>query len=253
MIFDLQKASLLKRISAALLDVILLGILVVGLAFFLSVFLGYDSHNAALQEAYRVYEEKYGVSFEMTSEAFENMTGEEEALYFKAYEALTADKEAMYHYNMVLNLSLVIASLSIFLGYILLECIVPALFGNGQTVGKKIFGIGVMRTDGVKVSAPLMFIRTVLGKFTIETMIPVLIIMMIFFYAIGRLGLWILAGILVVQTILLFASRYHALIHDVLAKTVVIDMASQMIFESEAELIAYKNKVHQEQVTKSIY
>ena len=253
MILDLQKASLLKRISAALLDVILLGILVVGLAFFLSVLLGYDSHNQALQEAYRVYEEEYGVNFEMTSEAFAHMTEEEEALYFRAYEALTSDKEAMYHYNMVLNLSLVIASLSIFLGYVLLECVVPAIFGNGQTVGKKIFGIGVMRTDGIRVSAPLMFIRTVLGKFTIETMIPVLIIMMIFFYAIGRLGVWILAGILVIQILLLFLSRHHALIHDVLAKTVVIDLASQMIFETEEELIAYKNKVHQEQVSKRIY
>lgn len=253
MIFDLQKASVWKRISAALFDSILLGILVVGLAFFFSVIFRFDSHNTALQEAYGTYEKAYGIVFEMTAEEYQNMTEEEQQVYFEAYDALITDKDAMYHYNMVLNLTLVIASLSILLGYILSECVVPALLGNGQTLGKKIFGIGVMRTDGIKVTGPLMFIRTVLGKFTIETMIPVLILIMIFFNSIGVVGMFILGLILLLQVVLLIATHTNSLIHDILAKTVVVDMASQMIFDSEQELIEYKRKIHEKQVAHLTY
>ena len=40
---------------------------------------------------------------------------------------------------------------------------------------------------------------------------------------------------------------------DTLAKTVTVDMTSQMIFESEEEMIAYKNKVHAEKVARQTY
>jgi hypothetical protein len=42
-------------------------------------------------------------------------------------------------------------------------------------------------------------------------------------------------------------------LHDVLAKTVVIDLASQMIFENEEALIAYKTKVHADQAARQTY
>ena len=58
---------------------------------------------------------------------------------------------------------------------------VPLKLGNGQTIGKKVFGIGVMRVDGVQLTTIQLFIRTILGKFTLETMIPVYIVLMIFF------------------------------------------------------------------------
>ena len=146
-----------------------------------------------------------------------------------------------------------IASLSILLGYLILEFFVPIKFGNGQTIGKKIFGIGVMRTDSVKVTAPLLFIRTILGKFTIETMIPVLIILMIFFNTIGLVGTVILGLILLLQVILMIVTHTNSVLHDVLAKTVVIDLPSQMIFESEEELMEYKKKVHAEKAARQAY
>jgi uncharacterized RDD family membrane protein YckC len=110
-----------------------------------------------------------------------------------------------------------------------------------------------MRTDGIKVNGPLMFIRTILGKFTIETMIPVLILIMISFNSIGIVGILILGLILLLQVVLLIATHTNSMIHDVLAKTVVVDMASQMIFETEQALIDYKKKVHEEQVSRQTY
>ncbi len=253
MIFDIQKASIWKRASAFIFDAILLVVAATGLAFLLSMILRFDSYNNALQAAYDTYEEEYGIVFEITQEEYLAMSGEDVERYDAAYRALTTDQEAMYNYNMVLNLTLIITTLSILFAYLILEFFVPIRIGNGQTFGKKIFGVAVMRVDGVKVVPPLLFIRTVLGKFTIETMIPVLICIMIFFNSIGIVGIIILGLILLLQIILMIKTETNSCIHDALAKTVAVDLASQMIFETEEEMIAYKNKVHAEQVARQSY
>lgn len=250
---DLQKASLWKRISAGLFDWILTGILVVGFGFLLSWILGYNDYNRTLNEAYDRYEAQYGVVFEVTGEEYERMSAEQRAAYDEAYSALIADDEAMYAYNMVLNLTLVIVSLGILAGVMVMEFVVPLMLKNGQTLGKKIFGIALMRTDGVKINTMQLFVRTVLGKYTIETMIPVLIILMIFFNMIGLLGTLILGAILLVQLILMGVTPTNSLIHDTLAGTVAVDFSSQMIFETTEELIAYKKRVHAKMAAKSDY
>ena len=253
MIYDLQKASMWKRASAFLFDVIILGIVVVGIAAVMSNLLGYDAYMDKVDAAYAAYETQYGIDFEITQQDFDKLTKEEQDYWWSAYNALIADKDAMYAYTMVVNLTMVIATVSFLLAYGVLEFAIPMLFKNGQTLGKKMFGIGVMRVDGVKVVGPLMFIRTILGKFTIETMIPVFIIMMIFFGSLGIEGTIILGLILLVQIILMIATQTNSTIHDILAKTVVVDVASQMIFESEEDLIAYKEKMHAEQVARQTY
>lgn len=240
-----------KRISAFLFDFILLLVAVAGFAFLLSAVFGYDRHNTALEEAYATYEAQYGVVFDISQEEFMQLSVAEQQAWNDAYGALIKDEDAMYSYNMVVNLTLLIITLAILAAYLVLEFFIPVRFGHGQTLGKKIFGVAVMRVDGVKVTPPLMFIRSILGKFTIETMIPVLICIMIFFNMIGIVGIFILGLILLLQIILLITTHTNSCIHDVLAKTVAVDMASQLIFDTEEELIAYKNKVHAEKV-KSI-
>ncbi|MGN1157207.1 MAG: RDD family protein [Agathobacter sp.] len=253
MALDLQKASMWKRASAFLFDFIILGILVVGLAAGMSAITGYDKYMNQVDEAYATYEEQYGIDFEISQDEFNELTKEEQDNWWAAYEELCADEAAMHAYNMVVNLTMLIATLSFLISFVILEFAIPMLFKNGQTLGKKIFGIGVMRVDYVKVSGPLMFIRTVLGKFTIETMIPIFIIMMIFFGSLGIEGTIILGLILLVQIILMITTQTNSMIHDTLAKTVVVDIASQMIFDSEANMIAYKEKIHAEQVARQAY
>ena len=48
MIYDLQKASLLKRASAILLDFILLVVLATGVGMVVSAITGFDTYNDAL-------------------------------------------------------------------------------------------------------------------------------------------------------------------------------------------------------------
>lgn len=250
---DLQKASIWKRISAGLLDGIFLSVLVAFLAMLLSSILGFDKYNTALDDCYAKYEAQFSVTFDITIDAFEAMTAEQKQSYNDAYAALSTDPDALYNFNMIVRLTMVIVSLSILLGYLALEFTVPLLWGNGQTVGKRIFAIGVMRDQGIRINAVTLFVRTVLGKFTIETMIPVLIIMMILWSTIGIVGPIVIGAILLLELICMITSGKNSLIHDYLAHTVVVDMESQMIFDSEYELIEYTKRIHAEKASKQVY
>ena len=253
MTHDLQKASLWKRASAWIFDFILLGILIVGVALVLSAVLGYNGYNETLDAAYATYEEQYGVEFEISQEQYHTMTEQQRQNYNDAYDALVSDQEAMYAYNMVLNLTMLITTVSILISYLLLEFALPLYLGNGQTLGKKIFGLCLMRIDGVQINTMQLFVRTVLGKFTIETMIPVYILIMIFFNMIGIVGTGILAVLVLVQIILLAVTATNAQIHDLLAGTVVVDYASQMIFRTTEDLIAYQKRVAAEAAARQSY
>lgn len=249
----LQKASLWKRCGAWLLDGILLSVLVVGVAFLLSSLLGYDTYNKTLEDAYAKYETAYGVTFDISEETYVLLSEQEKQNYDAAYQALTADEDAMHAYQMVINLMLVIVSVSLLLSILILEFVVPLLFGNGQTVGKKIFALGLMHTDGIRISRIQLFARALLGKYTIETMIPVYVLLMIFWGTMGVAGSVILLVLAAVQIILLIVTRTNSAIHDLLANTVVIDLSSQWIFDSREALLEYQKQQHAEQVARQPY
>lgn len=246
MIYDLQKAMMWKRISAWLFDTIILGIVVVGLSYCLSSILGYDNYSAILEARYQAYEKQYGINLEITEQEYNDLLPEQQQAFMDASEALSEDVEAQKAYTMMINLSLVISSFGILGAFLILEFAVPLWLKNGQTLGKKIFSIGVMRVDGVRVTTFQMFVRTVLGKFTIETMIPVLVGTLIFFGSLGIGGTILVLGLGLIQIILVCATSTNSFIHDLLANTVVIDMPSQMIFETEKAMLDYKKKVRAE-------
>ena len=248
--FDLQRASMWKRLSAALFDSIILFTVIVGMALLLSTVLNYDSYVTRMNELEQKYGEEFGVDLDITAEEMKALTEEERQVYEAANEAYGKDPDVIYTYNMMLSMAVVIVTFSILLGYLLLEFLVPLLLKNGQTFGKKLFGIGVMRADSVRLPSILLFARTVLGKFTIGTMVPVYVVIMIVFGRLGFFGTVIVGGLLLVQAIFFFGTREHTPIHDKLAGTVAIDLASQMIFESPEELLEYKKRIHAESVEK---
>lgn len=242
-----------KRISAFLFDGILLAVVSVLFALILSTVLGYDGYNQTLQNAYEKYSEEYGVNMRLSSEEMEALSAEDQARVEAAYDALNGDDDAKQAYGMMLSLSLVIISISILLGYVAMEFVIPLCLGHGRTLGKKIFGLAVMRTDGVKISHVVLFVRTFLGKYAIETMIPVLIVLMILMGTLGLLGTVILFLILVIEIALMLTTPTRSMIHDLMASTVEVDYASQMIFDSREAMIAYKEKLHAELAAKQEY
>lgn len=250
---QLQKASFWKRISAWLFDVIITGILAVGLAVALSLLLGYDGYNQTVEAAYDKYEQQYGIVFDISQEAYEALPEADRQRYDAAGDALMQDAEAMRAYSMMLNLILIIASLSILLAMLVWEFAIPVWLGSGRTLGKKIFGLCLVRQDCVKMTTLQLFARTVLGKCTVETLLPVYMLVLSVFGVMSLAGPVVLLALLGGQLLCLALTRNRCAIHDLLAGTVVVDMASQRIFDSAEDLIAYQKKIAAERAARADY
>ena len=250
---DLQKASVWKRVAAWIFDLILLCVLATGVAFLLSVTTGYDEYSQKLEDAYTAYETQYGTTFQISQEQYIALSEEERTVYDEAYQALISDNDVVRIYNIVLNLSLLITTLSILLAMLILEFVIPLFLKNGQTAGKKIFSIGLIRTDSVQMNAMQLFVRTLLGKFTIETMIPVYIVLMLFWGTVNLFGLAVLLALILGQIICVAASKTNSAIHDLLAGTVAVDLPSQKVFRNTQDLISYTKRIHAERASQQDY
>ena len=250
---DLQKASILKRISAYILDFILLVICVTGFAFLFSAIFNYDEYSEIIDKRKEEISQTYNVDFNISEEERLKFTDEEKAKFDLAVEAFENDVEANKAWNTLINLIFFIISFSILFSHIVTEFIVPLIFGNGQTIGKKVFALGVMRSHHVKLKTTELFIRAILGKCTMEAMFPIFLIVMISLGALGFVGVIVLFLFIVLQLCLIIFTKNNCLIHDILSDTVVVDMSSQMIFDSDEALLEYQKEIHLQNVSKSPY
>jgi uncharacterized RDD family membrane protein YckC len=251
--YDIQRAGLSRRLPAWLLDIILLVTLATGLMAGLSYVVDMDTHQKALDDVYVRYEQEFGIDFDITPEQFEAMTEEEIAKYDAAAEALSKDTQAQKTYEMLLNLTLITLSGGILGAFLILEFAIPLILKNGQTLGKKVFGVALMRKDGIKVTPFMMFVRTILGKFTLETMIPVLLVVAVMFGIVGIEGFLGIVVILLLQVVVGLVTRNKTGIHDLMACTVAVDLSSQMIFDSVDAQLEYYKRLHAENAAQADY
>ena len=255
MVYDLQKASLWKRFSAFLFDFILTSMLAVLIMLILSWALGYDGYNRQLHAAYERIGAEYGVQADpsfLSLNEYEALPESDRAALDRAYEALRQDGDAMRANRMIMTLTQVIVSLGLLLACLVIEFAVPLWLKEGRTLGKKIFGLAVMCTDGVRAGTVNLLIRALLGKYTFEIMVPLFILLM-FLLAHNAVALIVLFLILILEIVVLCVSRTNALIHDLLANTVVVDYMSQMIFDTREDMIAYKQKLAAEIAQRQPY
>lgn len=276
--FELKRIGIVKRASAWLLDAILLAVLTTGFLFVISLICDYKGSEKLATEYYRqwedfrdeyipsvaahygyVYEEKEDGSIVITKDGepaeledvVKDLTGSEgkdEAVKeaYDAYLALPPADKVNAQYKLVYTKLFMMVSLSILFGYLILEFILPIIFKNGQTVGKKVFGICLVRSDCVKVTTLALFARTLLGKFAIETMFPVLLVFLFLFGGLGLLAIILFAAILLLNVILFFATKNRTPIHDILAGTVAADAKLQVIYRSAEELNEKKQEYYRE-------
>ena len=249
---DIQYASLSKRIIAGIFDAILLVTLAVLLATGVSSILDYGNKANALKDKYAYFENLYNVDFEITEDDYALLSTEQQEQFQAAYEALASDEETLYIYNLLISFTVVIISVSALLSFLILEFAVPLILKNGQTLGKKIFSIAIVRPDCVQMSAVSLFIRTVLGKFAIETMVPVLLVMLALWGVVGIIAPIMVIGIVLMQIMLAYKTDARTLIHDRLALTVAVDIQCQRIFETKEDQLAYAEKLRNE-ADNSVY
>lgn len=277
--FELRKIGIVKRASAWLLDAILLMVLTTGFMFLIGLICHYQE-EADLFEQYFTEWDDYRVGYirDLASHygyACEEFGGEyvvtkdgepasiddviakllaskgEEEETAEAYQKYLALPPLEKQYRYVNSMLFMMISLGLLLSYFILEFIVPLFLKNGQTVGKKVFGICLVRPDCVRITSISLFARTVLGKFAIESMFPVLLVFLFFFAQLGLISVILLAAFLILEVVLFFATKNRTPIHDILAYTVAVDMQLQMIFDSEEELnekkaLAAKEKAEKE-------
>lgn len=280
--FEIRKIGIVKRASALLLDLILLAVLATGFMFVISLVCNYRAEEQLSTQNYVAWEDfrknyvgdvasHYGFTYEEDGNAYViKKDGEDsslnelmKALYeskgedgetkeaYDAFMALPPVEQVNLQYKYVYTLLFMMISLGILLSYLVLEFIVPAILKNGQTVGKKVFGICLVRPNCVKITTVALFARTVLGKYAIETMFPVLLAFLFFFGGIGVLAIILFAALALLNIVLFCALKNRTPIHDLLAGTVAADMKLQMIFGSEEELAEKKALEQKEFIEQS--
>lgn len=250
----MQKASILKRFSAALLDFFLIVILAAGVMWLMAVITKIDKYTEAVNGYYAQYGEAHNVDLLISQEDLAAQTEEYQARYKEAMKDFFNNEDAKKAYNQVLTLPLLIITVSVLVPVVIVEFVIPLCLKNGRTVGKKVFNLGVVFKNSVKMSNFALFVRAILGKYTIEMMAPVLLLYMVFYNNIlGITGLIVLGLLVVLQIVLLIATKTNSCIHDILANTAVVDMQTQMVFNSYDELMQYKEELHQEEVKKATY
>lgn len=248
---DVQKASVWKRAAAGLLDTMLLLLVAAGIFILMLTVFDYDgvlNDSEALQNSYL---EAYGIDKSWIGSP--DLTPEQKALMDEAEDAFGQDVQALTLWEKMTGYLLTSLSVGCLAGILLLEFVVPLLFRNGQTVGKKVFSLSVTRVDGVKMTTLQLFIRTLLGRFTIETMFPVYVILLIYVGSLGMIGTIILMALAIGQVILMSATENRSLIHDLLAGTVVVDHTTQKIYRSTEDLISHKKRIAAERAARQEY
>lgn len=273
--FELKKIGFVKRASALLLDAILLAVLATGFMFIVSLICNYSAEEQKAQDYFSQWDEyrkeyvaeiaeNYGFTYVESEdgESYTIMQGDKMSSLdavisalandekrtermeevFAEYEKLPSVAQVNAQYEYVYNLLFMMVSVGVLLAYMILEFILPIIFKNGQTVGKKVFSIGLVRPNGVKITNLALFARTILGKYAIETMFPILLVFLFLFGGIGWLAIILFVAITLLNIIMFFATSNKTPIHDTIANTVAVDIKLQNIYESEDEIVEKKKK-----------
>jgi uncharacterized RDD family membrane protein YckC len=258
-LLTVQKANFWKRLSAWLLDTVLAITLAMGVATLLSAILQYEKINEPLIEIYAKYEQTYGVDLGITPDELSKLTEEELAAYQAKYEeaakAFNEDKEALAVYKTVneklFTFTLVILTVSSLVGIMTMHFIVPLFFKNGKTLGKKVFGLSVVHSNCVRVSNKVLFIRTLFGQYTIETVFP--LAMLLYFGVSLNVGSITVLLLIALECGVMLYTKNNSSIHDLLADTVVVDTASQRVFDTQEEMQEYIKEQKRLEAEKAAY
>ena len=248
MAVSIQKADVWKRISAYMLDIIIVFTIAVSAMIFFASFSDYQTHLDTLNKETIRYQQQFesetGIKLDITQEEYDKLSDPQKDLYNKTYEEfnkeLAKSVEVKNAYKEIISVFAVCGSLGLLVGYIATYFIVPLLLKNGQTLGKKCFGLAVVRTNCVKITNPVLFIRCFVGQYAIETMFSCYLVVMTLLGQLGIVGPITFIAFIILQLGVTIKSPTNSCIHDLLSDAIVVDMASQVIFDSYDELMEYE-------------
>ena len=240
MSFSLQKANFWKRISAFMFDGVLLFVLTLACMIGFHAAFNIDAKIDKLETYRAQYEAEYGIDLDIPQEDYDKLTDEEKKVYDETYikvnEAMSKDEAIMELNGNIITLVATSISLGLLIATTGLYFVVPLCFKNGRTLGKKIFGLAVVRTNGVKLTNPILFARSLIGFYAIEVMFPLMLTALTLLGVLGAIGFITIGLFFILQIgVMIYTKKTNSCIHDLLTDSVVVDMASQQIFETQAE------------------
>lgn len=224
-----------------MVDTVLVLLLSVSLSIPLLEMLHFNSLSeqlSSIQETYKIdIEAQYSLNLDITEEEYNALSPNDKTAYDEASnafnEVLAADPTFMQLRADRITVIVTNACVTVLIGVLLTHFVLPLILKNGQTLGKKTFGLAVIRTNGVKISASQLFIRAMVGLFAIETAAVAFLAVI---FPVGTIAAVLVQAL---QIGVMLKTPYHASIHDLLADTAVVDFTSQHIFETEAERVEY--------------
>lgn len=225
---EIKKAGLVKRGIAALVDLILIAALCIGVGFVVSPMTNYDEKMQEYEELIDEYTEKYGIDTELTQEQFDKMTEEERDAYNKRVEeanaALNEDEDALELRYDIIVLFLFNVTVGILVAYLALDFAVPLLFGNGQTIGKKLFGIGIVSFSGNRINIIQLLVNSGIKGVSLW-LVPAM-----YCFALMDLGVsvvhvrYAIALLCLINIICFLATKNRLWLHNAISRTVCADV-----------------------------
>ncbi len=241
MTISIQKANFWKRFSAWLVDTVAVLFCAIGLFILACTIAQTDAKIAAYEVSVEpiraAIEVEFNIDLDLSVEDYNALEEAEQAAYdetrLKATQELDkrvkADKAVHALYADLVSSLITSGIVALLASHLLLNFCLPLMLKNGQTLGKKVFALGVMRTNGMKVGGTALFIRQFIGLFAMETMAVLYMCTMI------PVGLITALMVQALQVGVLIKTDTNSSIHDLLADTVVVELTSQQIFATEEE------------------
>ncbi len=223
----MEKYPFMKRAFAAAIDILLIALLTVFIAMPMSSLTGYKQARSDVDNLFSYMEQTYGVRFNLTAQELANLTEEQSHRYEEAFAFFAGDEENVRTYNRMVLGSYMTVLGSILIAVLILELAVPLILKDGQTAGKKLMGLVVIRMDGSPINALRLIARAVLGKFLVEIAVPVFTILEMYNGITGSRSFLMVMGLFILPAACMILTKERRLIHDFLSGSRVVAQYSE--------------------------
>ena len=231
--YGIYNAKLFNRIAAFLVDCIIILVVFVAVDLVATQKIankvwGYDN----LMDQYEQYQIDYGIAYFDTDGnlVYNNVDS-------SVTEAFQNDQAVQKVASQISWISVMVISINLFVGELIAFLILPLIFKNGKTVGKLLMHMGLATNQGVRIKFWQLLARFLIGIFAVETVLS-----LEFIYLLGIPVPIPLVG----SAIVMFATKRHQALHDLIAGTQVVDTDKTIILDSLSEREAHAAEYAQE-------
>lgn len=211
-----------RRFGAFIVDLCLVIVVTVLIALPLRGISGYATTSDSMNAIFDRIASKHGVDINMTNQQYNALPDEEKLAVDAALLEISEDEEAAELYTKTVRLLMIVVFSSLLVSVVLLELVLPLVFKNGQTIGKKLMRLKVERRDETPLNFVTMLLRSITGKFFIDYALPVFFFLSFVYANAGRTPLTGLLMLELGQIVCIVATKERRAIHDVIAGTRVV-------------------------------